>query len=94
MKCYEVVLSYFEKDTKIPDGTEDELLSIKNCANELLSYVNSLGLAPICPLGGMAVRRDELCDFLSYNSEIMLRSIKENQRLPSGLRPLRTRDHW
>ena len=94
MRCYKDVLSYFEKGTKIPEGTEDELISIKNCADELLSYVNSLPLTPICPLGGAVVRRDDIADFLSYNAEIMHRSIIEDKRLPSGLRPLRTRDHW
>ena len=93
---------YPEKDLWIFTGnlyeelTDSTLAHPKRIAetDELLSYVNSLSLSPICPLGGAAIRRDDVADFLSYNAEIMYRSIKENRRIPSGLRPLRTRDHW
>jgi hypothetical protein len=94
MKCYKNTLSYFALKTDLPEAVSTELIEIKKAADVLLQEAEASTLKPICPLGGAIVRRDDLADFISYNSEIMLRSIKENNRIPSGLRPLRTRDHW
>jgi len=94
MQCYKTVLSHFELGGDIHESVKTELISIKESADVLLNEANSSPLKAICPLGGATVRRDDLADFISYNSEIMLRSIEENKRIPSGLRPLRTRDHW
>ncbi len=94
MRCYKTVLAHFEFGSEIPNEVNEELLKIKNAADVLLKEARSSTLKAICPLGGATVRRDDIADFISYNSEIMLRSIKENKRIPSRLRPLRTRDHW
>ena len=94
MECYRLVGRHFEFGEKIPKETSFELSEIKKAADDLLRRVCALGLTPICPLGGAMVRREEMADFLSYNSEIMQRSIVEDKRMPSGRRPLRTRDHW
>ena len=94
MQCYKKVNAYFAKGEKIPEEVETTLVSLKNEADEFLAEINGMGLKAIDYLGGALVRRDEMADFLSYNSEIMMRSIIEDKRLPSNLRPLKTREHW
>lgn len=94
MRCYEITLNHFETGSDIPEHVTEELISIKEAADVLRYEVSASKLESICPLGGATVRRDELADFISYNSEIMLRSITLDLRIPSGLRPLKTRDHW
>ena len=94
MQCYKKVNAYFTKGEKVPEETKTMLEALKLEADEFLAEINGMGLEAIDYLGGALVRRDEMADFLSYNSEIMLRSIAEDKRLPSNLRPLKTREHW
>ena len=94
MQCYKKVNAYFTKGEKVPGETKEMLAALKTEADEFLKEISDMGLEAIDYLGGALVRRDEMADFLSYNSEIMLRSIAEDKRLPSNLRPLKTREHW
>ena len=75
-------------------NVEEELVALQEEASALMEEINALQLVPIDPLGGAMIRREHLCDFISYNAEIMLRSIRENKRIPSGLRPLPKRESW
>ncbi len=94
MRAYLTVNAHFLHGNAIPDETRDSLLLLKRDADELLHEVTSSGLSTIDNLGGALARRDDIADFLSYNIEIMIRSIDEDVRMPSGRRPLRTRTHW
>ena len=94
MRCYEKVNAYFKRGAAIPEETGECLRSLKKEADEFLREINSMGLRAIDVLGGALLRREELADFLSYNSEIMLRSIVEDKRIPGNLRPLKKREHW
>ena len=94
MQCYKAVNAYFTKGQTIPEGTAEKLENLKKEADELLAEVVTMGLKAIDHMGGAIVRREKIADFLSYSAEIMLRSIEENVRIPSGLRPLEVRRHW
>ena len=94
MQCYKKVNAYFTKGEEISEETKKVLAALKVEADEFLAEINGMGLEAIDYLGGALVRRDEMADFLSYNSEIMMRSITEDKRLPSNLRPIKTREHW
>ena len=94
MRAYLAVNAHFLHGDEISAEVRDGLLHIKSDADELLREVTSSGLVTIDNLGGALARRDDITDFLSYNSEIMIRSIDEDARMPSGRRPLRTRTHW
>ena len=94
MHCYKKVNRYFTNGETIPEETKDALVALKKEADEFMAELDAMGLQAIDYLGGALVRRDEIADFLSYNSEIMMRSIIEDKRLPSNLRPLKTRTHW
>ena len=94
MQCYKNVNAYFTKGEEISEETKKVLAALKVEADEFLAEINGMGLEAIDYLGGALVRRDEMADFLSYNAEIMMRSITEDKRLPSNLRPLKTREHW
>ncbi len=94
MNCYKKVNAYFEFGEKIPEEVQPALEALKKEADELLSEINGMNLKAIDLLGGALARRDEMADFLSYNAEIMLRSIKEDKRIPSNLRPLKQKTHW
>ena len=94
MQCYKKVNAYFTKGEEISEETKDVLGALKKEADEFMAELEAMGLEAIDYLGGALVRRDEMADFLSYNSEIMMRSITEDKRLPSNLRPVKTRTHW
>lgn len=94
MQCYKKVNAYFEFGEKIPNETVMNLETLKKEADEFLIEIKNMNLKAIDTLGGALARRDEIADFISYNSEIMLRSITENKRIPSNLRPLKTKTHW
>jgi len=94
MQCYKSVNAYFEKGESIPEGVEGILIALKKEADELITEIIAMNLTPIDHMGGAALRREKIADFISYNSEIMLRSIKENVRIPSNLRELEVRLHW
>ena len=94
MQCYKKVNRYFTNGETIPEETKTMLAALKVEADEFMAELEAMGLCAIDYLGGALVRRDEMADFLSYNAEIMLRSIAEDKRLPSNLRPLKTRTHW
>ncbi len=94
MSCYKIVNAYFLRGTAISEEVKRNIEIIKKEADNLLSTIKSSNLKPICHLDGAIARREELADFISYNAEIMMRSIVENSRIPSNLRPVKTRDHW
>ncbi len=94
MNCYKKVNAYFEFGEAIPEDVQPALEALKKEADDFLLEINGMNLKPIDLLGGALARRDEIADFLSYNAEIMLRSIKEDKRIPSNLRPLKQKTHW
>lgn len=94
MVCYKQVLTHFLQGDKVEEEVKHILEELRMRARQFMAELEALSLKAIDVLGGALVRRTELCDFIDYNCEIMLRSIEENSRIPSGLRPLPKRESW
>jgi len=64
----------------------EQILELQNLVDEFGKYVNSLDVKPVDKFEGIFIRRKEMADFLVYNTDIMLASIRQNKRIPDGLR--------
>lgn len=95
MGVYAEVDRHFAGGTTLRAGIEEEIERIREGAKEFVGrFVDRPGVKPMDKLGGSMVRRAFMADFLEYNAELMLASIRTGKRIPDNRRPLAKKTWW
>ena len=91
MLLYKQLQEAFDAGRQI---SEDSVLALKPDIAAFGQLVNDPNAKPLDKFEGIFIRRKELAEFLAYNTDMMLASIKQGKRIPEGARGARTYDWW
>ena len=94
---YRYMLVYGELHDAFERGnafSEERVMELKPDIAAFTVLVNDPGVQPVDKFEGIFIRRKEMADFLAYNTDMMVQSIRQGKRIPDGTRAARTRDWW
>ena len=94
---YRYMLIYAKLHDGFENGAElsgESILALKPEIAAFTKLVNDPTVRPVDKFEGIFIRRKEMADFLDYNTDMMLLSIRQGKRIPDGTRSARTRDWW
>ena len=94
MHFYKELNQNFSNGTTPNESIKNALISLRKEVAVFTEYVNSSTAKPLDIFGGIYIRRKNMAEFLEYNTEIMLKSIEQNKRIPQGLKELVKVDWW
>lgn len=94
MELYKELDGNFRNGTDFDNTAMDRLKALQERNKEFSDYVRGSSEKTVDRFDGSMMRREELADFLEYNTSLMMASIKENSRIPKDLRAERTHEWW
>ncbi len=94
MELYKELDGNFRKGTDFESTVMDRLEALQVKNREFSEYVKGSSENTVDRFDGSMMRREEMADFLEYNTSLMMASVKEKSRIPEDLRPERTHEWW
>jgi len=94
MGYYHIIDKCFRQKSEIDQSVTDSINAFRTKVDAFNRYLREHKGKPLDFLEGAMIRRDELGEFLDYQSSLMLKSIETGKRIPDDRRPWKTVSWW